>query len=97
MESPRGINDPSLGAFAEMLARTDCVLLLGKRLDFTLAFAKAPAFDPDCVFVQIDPDAAEPARTKRAVADRLAAAAVADVAAAIETLIARTRQRIAPR
>jgi acetolactate synthase-1/2/3 large subunit len=39
MESPRGIADPSLGAFAEMLAQADCVLLLGKRLDFTLKFA----------------------------------------------------------
>ena len=36
MESPRGIADPSLGAFAEILAQADCVLLLDKRLDFTL-------------------------------------------------------------
>ena len=93
MESPRGINDPSLGAFAEMLARTDCVLLLGKRLDFTLAFARAPAFDPDCLFVQIVPEASELARTRRGVGDRLAAVAVADVAAAIDTLIACTARR----
>jgi len=38
MESPRGIADPSLGAFGEMLAQADGVLLLGKRLDFTLRF-----------------------------------------------------------
>jgi acetolactate synthase-1/2/3 large subunit len=44
MESPRGIADPSLGAFAEMLGQADCVLLLGKRLDFTLKFGQAPAF-----------------------------------------------------
>jgi acetolactate synthase-1/2/3 large subunit len=93
MESPRGINDPCLGAFAEMLARTDGVLLLGKRLDFTLVFAKAPAFDPDCVFVQIDPEASELERTRRAVGNRLAAVAVADVATAVETLIARTARR----
>jgi len=93
MESPRGINDPCLGTFAEMLARTDCALLLGKRLDFTLAFAKAPAFDPECTFVQIDPDASELDRTRRAIAERLAAAAIADVSAAIETLIARTPRR----
>jgi acetolactate synthase-1/2/3 large subunit len=96
MESPRGINDPCLGAFAEVLARTDCVLLLGKRLDFTLAFAKAPAFDPDCRFVQIDPEASELDRTRRAVAHRLGATAVADVAAAMDTLIARTAQRASP-
>jgi acetolactate synthase-1/2/3 large subunit len=93
MESPRGINDPCLGAFTEMLARTDCVLLLGKRLDFTLAFAKAPAFDPDCRFVQIDPEASELDRTRRAVGNRLAAVMVADVATAIETLISRGARR----
>ena len=36
MESPRGVNDPSLGAFAEVLPDADVVALLGKRLDFTL-------------------------------------------------------------
>src|ERR1019366_2244181 len=41
MESPRGIADPSLGAFAQILAQADCILLLGKRLDFTLKFGSA--------------------------------------------------------
>ena len=68
MESPRGINDPCLGAFAEILAEADCILLLGKRLDFTLAFGRAPAFDAQCTFLQIDPEAAEIDRTRRAVA-----------------------------
>ena len=48
MQSPRGIADPSLGAFAEILAQADLVLLLGKRLDFTLKFGKPPAFAADC-------------------------------------------------
>ena len=43
MESPRGINDPSLGAFAEVLAEADLIVLLGKPLDFTLRFGRAPA------------------------------------------------------
>ncbi|HEX4780007.1 MAG TPA: thiamine pyrophosphate-binding protein, partial [Usitatibacter sp.] len=47
MESPRGIADPALGAFAEMLARADRVLLVGKRRDFTLRFGKPPAFAAD--------------------------------------------------
>ena len=46
MESPRGVNDPSLGRLAEVLKQADVVLLLGKRLDFTLKFGKA--FSPDC-------------------------------------------------
>jgi len=34
MESPRGVNDPSLGAFADLLPRADLILLLGKKHDF---------------------------------------------------------------
>jgi acetolactate synthase-1/2/3 large subunit len=41
MESPRGVNDPSLGRLAEILKKADVVLLLGKRLDFTLRFGEA--------------------------------------------------------
>ena len=86
MESPRGINDPCLGAFAEILAEADCILLLGKRLDFTLAFGRAPAIDAKCVFLQIDPEHSELDRTRRAAAGRVGAVAVADVASAIDTL-----------
>ena len=46
MESPRGVNDPSLGRLAAVLKRADAVLLAGKRLDFTLKFGRA--FAPDC-------------------------------------------------
>jgi acetolactate synthase-1/2/3 large subunit len=41
MESPRGVNDPSLGRLAQVLKQADVVLLLGKRADFTLKFGKA--------------------------------------------------------
>jgi acetolactate synthase-1/2/3 large subunit len=50
MESPRGIADPSLGLLAEILAKADCVLLVGKPLDFTLKFGRA--FAPDCEILQ---------------------------------------------
>jgi acetolactate synthase-1/2/3 large subunit len=50
MESPRGVSDPSLGRFASMLAKADCVLLVGKSLDFTLKFGKA--FASDCKVLQ---------------------------------------------
>jgi acetolactate synthase-1/2/3 large subunit len=46
MESPRGTHDPSLGRLAEVLKKADAVLLLGKRLDFTLKFGQA--FADDC-------------------------------------------------
>ncbi len=41
MESPRGVNDPSLGRLAQILARADVAILAGKRLDFTLKFGRA--------------------------------------------------------
>jgi acetolactate synthase I/II/III large subunit len=86
MESPRGIADPSLGAFGEMLAQADCVLLVGKRVDFTLRFAKPPALAADCTFLQIDADADEFARTRRAVGDRLGLVARAAAGAALQRL-----------
>jgi acetolactate synthase-1/2/3 large subunit len=93
MESPRGVNDPSLGAFAQVLADADCVLLLGKRCDFTLKFGQPPAFDAGCAFVQVDAEPAEIERTRRAVGARLAAAFVADAQAAIEALAACAREQ----
>lgn len=54
MESPRGINDPSLGAFAEVLPEADCVVLLGKQPDFTLGFARP--LQKGCQVIQIEPD-----------------------------------------
>jgi acetolactate synthase-1/2/3 large subunit len=41
MESPRGVNDPSQGLLAEVLAAADAVVLAGKRCDYTLKFGAA--------------------------------------------------------
>jgi len=86
MESPRGVADPSLGAFAQVLAQADCILLLGKRLDFTLKFARAPSIAADCAFLQVDPEDGEIARTRRAVGERLLHSAVANVFDAAEAI-----------
>ena len=83
MESPRGINDPSLGAFAEILARADILLLAGKPLDFTLKFGAAPAIASDCRFVIVDPDEALLAR---APPDRLDLSGIADARPLIAAL-----------
>ncbi|KQP41451.1 acetolactate synthase [Methylobacterium sp. Leaf104] len=85
MESPRGLNDPSLGAFAEVLAQADCLVLVGKPLDFTLKFGDAPAVAPACRFVVVDPDPALAARVDPA---RLAVSGTAD---ALPTLAALAR------
>ncbi len=71
MDSPRGVNDPSLGAFAQMLGQADCVLLLGKRLDFTLKFGQSPVFGTACEFLQIDAEPAEFQRSRNALGARL--------------------------
>ncbi len=92
MESPRGINDPRLGAFAEMLRQADLILLLGKAHDFTLRFADPPFVDAACRFVVIDPEPPMIERVRREKGDRLIFSAVADAKpAAASTDAARLR------
>ncbi|HEX8883420.1 MAG TPA: thiamine pyrophosphate-binding protein [Noviherbaspirillum sp.] len=62
MESPRGIRDPSLGAFHELLCQADLIVLLGKALDFTLNFGAAPVLAPNCKIISIQPDCPSPAQ-----------------------------------
>jgi acetolactate synthase I/II/III large subunit len=70
MESPRGLNDPCLGAFAEVAARADVVVLAGKPLDSTLNFGAAPGFQPQCRFVQIDADRSVLAQARRNIPEQ---------------------------
>ncbi len=86
MESPRGLLDPSLGLFAQMLAQADRILLLGKRLDFTMAFGKPPAFRPECEFLQVDPEPSEIQRSTAAVGSRLVLTAIADAVPTADAL-----------
>jgi acetolactate synthase I/II/III large subunit len=93
MEGPRGLNDTTLGAFAEVLRRADLLVLLGKPFDYAIRFGAAPPLDPACRFVVIDPDHAMIARAAREIGDRLAFSAIADSRPAAETLIARAAAR----
>ncbi len=86
MQSPRGVADPALGAFAPLLARADCILLVGKRLDFTLKFADAPAIAVDCRFLQIEADPLELARGARLLGTRLEASIAASPCGALAIL-----------
>lgn len=86
MESPRGVNDPSLGAFAEVLAEADLILLLGKALDFTLKFGRPPAVAKDCRWIVLDPEPALLLRARRLLAGRLVLAALAGAAEAAAAL-----------
>ena len=87
MESPRGLKDPSLGAFAEMLPQTDLLVSLGKAIDFTLGFAKPPAVDVDCRFLVVDADGDAVERARRGLGGRLALALRADPQDAARQLI----------
>jgi acetolactate synthase I/II/III large subunit len=86
MESPRGINDPSLGAFAEVLAQSDLILLLGKPHDFTLRFGTAPAVHAETSFIVIDPDATLIERATREHGRRVTLSATADARSAAQAL-----------
>jgi acetolactate synthase I/II/III large subunit len=56
MESPRGVNDPWLHGATNCLAEADVVLLVGKKIDFSLRFGQPPFFAEDVHFIQIDAD-----------------------------------------
>jgi acetolactate synthase-1/2/3 large subunit len=89
MESPRGINDPGLGAFAEILGETDLVALIGKPLDFTLRFGEPPVLSATCKWIVIDPDIELMSRAEKAMGARLLLSDVADAQTTIKTLAER--------
>jgi len=86
VESPRGFNDATLGAFASAARRADLIVLLGKALDFTLKFG-GPPIDPACRFIAIDPEGALIDRAAREIGSRLAFGCVADTMPAAQTLL----------
>jgi len=86
MESPRGFNDATFGAFAEVARRTDLIILMGKAFDFTLKFG-GPPIDPACRFISIDPDGVLVERAARELGPRLAFGCIADTIPAAEALL----------
>jgi acetolactate synthase-1/2/3 large subunit len=91
MESPRGINDPRLGAFAEVLPQADLIVLLGKAHDFTLRFCDPPVVAPACRFVVVDADQAMIERVGREKGERVEISVLADAGPALHALAARGR------
>ena len=85
MESPRGVNDPCLGAFAEALAEADMVLALGKMMDFS--FQYGAALNKDCKIIDIDAESAMIERSRKLFGPRLVIAAEAGAASAAQRLI----------
>lgn len=89
MESPRGLKDPMLGDFAQMLVRADLVVFLGKRVDFSVNFGKSPAFNADCKFAVIDAETEALDQARQNLGARLTTAIQADANAAAEALTRR--------
>jgi acetolactate synthase I/II/III large subunit len=90
MESPRGINDPALGCYAQVLGEADLIVLVGKPLDFTLRFGRSSPLDPRCRFIAVEPDQTIAARLKH-VSERVVCHAAADAASAVAALIEAAR------
>jgi acetolactate synthase-1/2/3 large subunit len=65
-ESPRGLNDPSLGAMAEVMPEADLLILANKACDFTVGFAKAPATAADVKVFATSGDEAQLALARQA-------------------------------
>jgi acetolactate synthase-1/2/3 large subunit len=93
MESPRGVNDATLGAFSTLVRRADLIVLLGKPLDFTLKFGEPPVVDAACRWVVIEPEAMLIERAVREKGGLLAFGCVADTRSAGEALIRRASGR----
>ena len=87
MESPRGLRDPALGTFADLLAASDLVVLLGKAVDFSVGFARPPALDPAAELVVIDPDHRMIDRAYRIAGRRVVVSACADPDFAADALV----------
>ncbi len=84
MESPRTTNDATWGALSDLLKQADLVLLLGKKLDFTLKFGAALA--PDCPVAMLSPDAETLQRAAGELGNRLALGCLADTLPAANAL-----------
>ena len=87
MESPRGINDPSLGAFAEVLAEADLIVLLGKPLDFTLRFGRPPFVNDKCRWIVVKAEQSLIERAAQVHKERVVFSARADAQSAFAALM----------
>ena len=88
LESPRGLRDPALGTFSEVLAASDLTVMLGKAIDFAVGFARPPVVDAAAELAVIDPDRGMIDRAYRIAGDRVAASACADPDLAADAIVA---------
>ncbi|WP_025771804.1 thiamine pyrophosphate-binding protein, partial [Thioalkalivibrio sp. HK1] len=93
MESPRGLRDPSLGAFPECLAQADLVVLLGKMPDFSLQFVQSPPLGERARLAVIDPEPGMIERARRSAKERLVFSACAGPVEAAQAIVQAAKER----
>jgi acetolactate synthase-1/2/3 large subunit len=87
MESPRGLKDPALGIFAEVLAKADLVISMGKSINFMLDFCGKGVCSPSCQWIMIDIESCEHQRAVLNLGDALTLQITADPRDVVTTLI----------
>ena len=92
MESPRGLRDPALGTFSDVLAMADLLVMLGKPIDFAVGFARPPAVGAAAGLVVVDPDDTVIDRAHRLAGDRVAVSARADGDLSVDAIVAAVSQ-----
>lgn len=85
MQSPRGLNDPTLGRLRDILQAADTILLIDKDIDFTLGFADIETI-PAPKFMMIAAEADSIAHANNLVSGRLVWGCMADPLTTVETL-----------
>jgi acetolactate synthase-1/2/3 large subunit len=86
LDSPRGLRDPALGAIQEVLLCADCVLYLGKPVDFTSGFGYTDVMPADTIMV-VAGNQAMLDRAEALIKDRLAFSATGNPAALADKFI----------
>lgn len=87
MQSPRGLNDPSMGRLSDILKAADTILMIDKDIDFTLGFADVETIPCD-KFIIIAAEAETIAHANNLVSGRLVWGCLADPVTTVETLAA---------
>ena len=76
-----GFFDQGLNRAAAMICESDVVLILGRKLDYSIGYGLPPVIAADAALIQVDPDPAQIGRNRDA-----AVGIVGDVAAVVEQL-----------
>jgi len=89
MGSPRGLKEPTLGRFRELLPEADVVLLLARPLNFAIGFGESPPFRAGCRFLIVDPELRMLELAGRNVGDaeRIPVGELADALPAVDRLL----------